>query len=73
MYYCETRAIPKVENVGPNDRHFLIIRFFETLSHCQRMFLKDVISQNVAFTHSKTHKDITELKRKYDICMGMGL
>ena len=36
------------------------------------MFLKVVIYQNVAFTHSNTQKEITELKRKHAICLGMG-
>ena len=36
------------------------------------MFLKVVIYRNVAFTHSNTQKDITELKRKHAICLGVG-
>ena len=57
-----------------NDRHFVIIRyFFETRLRCQRIFQKVVIYQNVASTHLKTEKDITELKREHVICMGMGL
>ena len=56
-----------------NNRHFVIIRYFETKLHRQRMFLKVVIYRNVAFTHSNTQKDITELKQKHDICLGMDL
>ena len=39
------------------------------------MFLKVVIYRNGAFvrTHSNKQKDITELKQKHTICLGMGL
>ena len=37
------------------------------------MFLKVVIYRNVAFTHSNTQKDITEVKQRHAICLGTGL
>ena len=37
------------------------------------MFFKVVIDQNVVFTYSNTPKNITELKQKHAICLGMNL
>ena len=37
------------------------------------MFLKVVVYRNVAFAHTNTQKDITELKQRHAICLGTGL
>ena len=56
-----------------NDRHFDIIRLFRNPIMLPTDVSKSLIYRNVAFTHSNTQKDITELKRKYAICLGMGI
>ena len=63
----------KDKNVGPNDRHFVIIRLFRNLNTLPTDVSKSCNPSECclhSFKHSKTKTK--ELKRKHAICLGMG-